>query len=325
MKKILSLIAAVAFVSGAAFAGNVTVLPVKADASYESFLPTVEMISKSAFSAAAQNSSADFGDAQVQITLMPLGSQVMLNAEVIVGGETKASSQQKAASMETIDEAITAAASALFPAAQASSVGSLNDANYAAQPAPAPAPVQQEPVQAQAAPANDDAAYAAQRAENERVLSKSRTAAFGTFRLGGGYWHDFDGEGQASLNVTWGRLWEVTAHGGVTLLTQLVMPINWSDDGFWQHFITIGGRYYFTTNDTAPYVGGGIGLGYSYNGYRSRNNWAWGLPLTGYAGTVLFRSSSIQLDIALTYSVLWDIDGWVNPNASAGLQLGLNY
>ena len=140
MKKILSILAAVALVSGAAFAGNVTVLPVKADASYESFVPTVEMISKSAFSAAAQNSSADFGDAQVQITLMPLGSQVMLNAEVIVGGETKASSQQKAASMETIDEAISAAASALFPAAQDSSDGSLNDAGYAAQPAPAACP-----------------------------------------------------------------------------------------------------------------------------------------------------------------------------------------
>ena len=324
MKKILSILAAVALVSGAAFAGNVTVLPVKADASYESFVPTVEMISKSAFSAAAQNSSADFGDAQVQITLMPLGSQVMLNAEVIVGGETKASSQQKAASMENIDEAITAAASALFPAAQASSVGSLNDAGYAAQPAPAPQPAAQ--------PAPNQAEYdqarmqqEAQRAENERVLTKSRTAAFGTFRLGGGYWHDYDGDGQGALAFTWGRLWEVTAHGGVSLLTQLVMPINWSDDGFWQHFITIGGRYYFATEDTAPYLGGGLGLGYSYNGYRSRNNWAWGLPLSGYAGLVLFRSSSIQLDLAFTYSVLWDIEGWKNPNASAGFQIGLNY
>jgi len=109
------------------------------------------------------------------------------------------------------------------------------------------------------------------------------------------------GTTQLSYDLALGHYWEVAPQAAIKLLVDGVASGSFSTYIF---FAQLGLNYYFTDASTAPYVGAGLGFGFSWSGASSATT------IGGFAGDLglgcqFFRTSSTQLDLFLGYTTIF--------------------
>lgn len=236
----------------------------------------------------------------LQVTLLSLGNSVIVVGEFQKKGEPIASAKLKAENPEELDvviERVVRGALASESAEQNSEVGKISES------------------------------------EEYEMLRRRGTLRYTTIGLGLGLWHPYDGDNgtdpSLSYLLRYGYIWEASPHGAITLITNF--GFNFEDNWSIQETFLIGGRYHITASSVSPYVGGGIGLGYSlfhgedeygdseiYGGY--------GFAFAASVGVVFFRTSTTQLDVGINYDVV--LGGFAfNEDASGklGLYFAVNF
>lgn len=129
-----------------------------------------------------------------------------------------------------------------------------------------------------------------------RVLSKSFTylgfgpAAFQNM-----------GVSQLAYDIALGHYWEVAPQAAIKLMLDGVFSGSFSTYIF---FAQLGLNYYLTDESTAPYVGAGVGFGFSWSGASSATT------IGGFSGDLgvgcqFFRTSSTQLDLFGGYTTIF--------------------
>jgi hypothetical protein len=123
---------------------------------------------------------------------------------------------------------------------------------------------------------------------------------------------------QLSYDFAIGYIWGVAPQWDVKILADTVVS------GDWRTSLAsglLGLNYYFTDEDSAPYVTGGLGFG------LSATNASNATTIGGFAGNIglgyeLFRTSSTQFDIAITYNSIFGNNTIGSPGFTA-LRIGV--
>jgi hypothetical protein len=121
-----------------------------------------------------------------------------------------------------------------------------------------------------------------------------------------------------SYDLALGHLWEVSSQAAIKLLANAV-----GSGDFKTYFMMaqLGLNYYFTDEDIAPYIGGGLGFGLSWSGNSNATT------LGGFAGNLglgyeFFRTSSTQFDVFAGYSAIFGNNSIGMPGYY-GLRIGI--
>lgn len=232
----------------------------------------------------------------LEVTLMSLGSSVIVIGEYQKKGEPISSAKLKAESPDELDvviERVVRGALANESAEQNSEVGKIAES------------------------------------EEYEMLRRRGTLRYTTIGLGLGLWHPYDSDNGAEASLSYllryGYIWEASPHGAITLITNF--GFNFEDNWSIQETFLIGGRYHITASSVSPYIGGGIGLGYSvFYGEdefgRSEVYGGYGFAFAASAGIVFFRTSTTQLDVGINYDVV--LGGFAFDEDASG-KLGLYF
>ena len=129
-----------------------------------------------------------------------------------------------------------------------------------------------------------------------RVLSLN-TTYFG-FGIGGFTNEDVT---KTAYDFALGYNWEVTSHAAIRVLAEGAFAGNFKTT---MDLGTLGLNYFFTHQDTSPYVGGGLGYGASASS-ESKATTVGGFAGAVSVGVMLFRTSSTHFDFNLSYSTIF--------------------
>ena len=246
------------------------------------------------------NSPVDNSKYTLDVKFLALGSSVVVVGEYQKKGEPIASAKLKAENPEELDvviERVVRGALANESAEQNSEVGKIAES------------------------------------EEYEMLRRRGTLRYTTIGLGLGLWHPYDGDNGAEASLSYllryGYIWEASPHGAITLITNF--GFNFEDNWSIQETFLIGGRYHITASSVSPYIGGGIGLGYSVFYGEDKNGdskvyGGYGFAFAASAGVVVFRTSTTQLDVGINYDVVLGGFGF-NEDASGkvGLYFAVNF
>jgi hypothetical protein len=123
---------------------------------------------------------------------------------------------------------------------------------------------------------------------------------------------------QLAYDLALGYVWGVAPQWDVRALADFVVAGDWRTS-----LISglLGLNYFFTDQDSAPYVTGGLGFGVAATNASSATT------IGGFAGNIglgyqLFRTSSTQFDIALTYNSVFGNNTIGSPGFEA-LRVGI--
>ena len=127
------------------------------------------------------------------------------------------------------------------------------------------------------------------------------------------------------FNLHYGRIWEMGAYGAITLMntTEFSLGDHWQ----WSEISRIGGRVYFADAVFAPFLGGGIGLGFQLDGHYDDfdEKFAIGFAFGAEAGVTIFRTSSVQLEIGCSYDSVLDYLDWDRRFGSFNFYIAINH
>lgn len=254
----------------AAFAANVQVLPVETG-SADIDGRSAEMLVRSAVKSSGNN-VAESSNEQLQVSLMSMGSAVVVVGEYSKDGEVVASSKLKAERVEDLDIAIMRVVGAV-----------LEDSS----------------------PESNDEVGQLTKRDQVALVERRRSRSYNTFGFGPGFWHNMEDDTEFAYAFRYGRIWEVGWYGAITLTSYT----SFSTGTFQLHeALLLGGRYMFTASSVSPYVGAGLGFGYSYDGHEDSHGdeygGGYGFAWNAGAGVVLFRTSDLQLDLGLNYDMI---------------------
>ncbi|MCF0216230.1 MAG: hypothetical protein HUK21_07125 [Fibrobacteraceae bacterium] len=327
MKKILS---SLLFLAVFGFSAEVQVLnPSGAD-----FSPDAPDMVKTIVRAAIQqtgNTPVDgFADVQARTNLMTLGSSIVVVCEQVVNGTVVGSGKEKAATLDDIDVAIEIAVKSAF----ANSVQSGDGAAYA------PAAASTSEPEVVAVYYVDKSGSGSGEDPNDNFAHKRPTRNYVSYGLGIAAWHNWDEgsyhEGDTkykNVKMDWdqafvfhyARIFEVAPIAAITIVNN--MNISFSDYFQWHETFLIGGRFFFSSGAVTPYVGAGIGLGMQTDERMSDDNdFAIGMAAGAEVGIILFRNSSVQLEIGGAWDALWDgFDSFDHRFGAGSAYVAINY
>lgn len=254
----------------AAFAANIQVLPVETG-SADIDDRSAQMLVRSAVKSSGHN-VAETSNEQLQVSFMTMGSAVVVVGEYSKDGEVVASSKLKAERVEDLDIAVLRVVGAV-----------LEDSS----------------------PQENEEVGQLTKHDQVAIVERRRSRSYNTFGFGPGIWHNMEDDGEFDYAFRYGRIWEVGLSGAITLTSYT----SFSTGTFQLHeALLIGGRYMFSPSSFSPYVGAGLGFGYSYDthedDYGDEYGSAYGFAWNAGAGVVLFRTSDIQLDLGVNYDMI---------------------
>lgn len=245
------------------------------------------LVTSAVSNAGGQVSENESGaDYSLRTELVKLGQSYVLSVSKIKKGEVAFASRQKAATVEDLDDAADRAVRAAIiatPAKKDTRVGEVK--------------------------ANQEDQL------RRRILSRSSTY----FGFGPAGFTNM-GVTQLSYDVAIGHLWEVTPNAAIRVLANGVAS---ADLKTYFMMAQLGLNYYFTDEDSAPYVSAGLGFGGS--GSATSN----ATTIGGFAGTLglgyeFFRTSSTQFDTFLGYSTIFG-NNTIGAPGYFGLRIGVMF
>ena len=222
-------------------------------------------VSNAGGEAADSESKADF---TLKTDLVRLGQAYVLSVTRYQGGKAIYSSRQKASSVEQLDDAADRAVRAAMlskPAKKDLRVGEVK------------------------------------RSEEDEMRRRIFSRSFTYFSFGPAGFNNMGIPSQLAYDLGLGHFWEVTPNAAITL-----MATGTASGDLKTYFVLgqLGLRYYFTDEDFAPYVGGGLGFGGSASASSSATT------IGGFGGSIglgmlFFRTSSTQFDVYASYSSIF--------------------
>lgn len=309
------------FIAMSSFAADVQILlPTGADFSADA-PAVVSTIVRSAVQETGNTPVESPSNLQIRTSLMTLGNSIVVVCEQLDNGAIVGSGKEKAASINDIDFAIEAAVKKAFSAPSQNSNSSVKETQ----------------VMVVVADEKEDAQVTN---EKDSFVNKTPTRNYNSYGLGVAFWHNWgdavidsstnkksDRDFAVSYSFRWARVWEATSVGAIILQNYLNFSF---DDEFQLHEVMlIGGRYYFSTDAIAPYIGAEFGLGYQIDEHYDSDHDGWaayGFAAGFDAGVVFFRTSSVQLEFGMHYDLMWDGFKSISQNYGAGTAyLAVNY
>ncbi len=156
---------------------------------------------------------------------------------------------------------------------------------------------------------------------------------FRSWGIGMSTWHnwrneDHDRDWDLALLLHHARIWEMTSHGSITFMVNANFGY---DEAFESQGVAVlGGRYFFLNDIYSPYVGAGLGLGLQYDGHLSKSKnfidkAAFGFAGNFEAGVVVFRTTTTQLDLGISYNVLLNVFAPSHIYGAFNFFLAINY
>ncbi|MCF0220780.1 MAG: hypothetical protein HUK19_00655 [Fibrobacter sp.] len=156
---------------------------------------------------------------------------------------------------------------------------------------------------------------------------------FSSWGIGMSIWHNWrdgnhDRDWDLALLLHHARIWEMTSHGSITFIVNANFGY---DEAFETQGIgVLGGRYFFLNDIYSPYVGAGLGLGLQYDGHSSSSHnfvdkAAFGFAGNFEAGIVVFRTTTTQLDLGISYNVMLNVFAPSHIYGSFNVFLAINY
>lgn len=156
---------------------------------------------------------------------------------------------------------------------------------------------------------------------------------FRSWGIGMSTWHnwrseDHDRDWDLALLLHHARIWEMTSHGSITF--EVNANFGYDEAFESQGIAVLGGRYFFLNDIYSPYVGAGLGLGLQYDGHLSESKSfidkaAFGFGGNFEAGIVVFRTTTTQLDLGISYNVLLNVFAPDHIYGAFNFFLAINY
>ena len=280
MKKFLLL-----FLTSLAFAGKIEIASIDA-ANSGVDTKTIEMLVRDAIVQQGETLTAE-ADRKLRVSLMPLGSSIIVYAEIENDGTIENSSKMKAENPDELDvviERVVKAALANTASTETEEVGKISEK------------------------------------EQTELEARKGTFVYRHVGLGPSFWHNMDGEHLLGLELNYGRIWEASPQGAITFMDY--NSISFGDDWIWHTTILIGGRYYFNASRISPYFGLGLGIGFASGSFEDSDIWGFAGGVS--TGVVFFRTSETQLELGLSYDCLLDGFGISGASSKLGVFVGLN-
>lgn len=119
-------------------------------------------------------------------------------------------------------------------------------------------------------------------------------------------------------NFIVGYSWEIPS-------SSAIVKINWdfASDRF--NILSLSGNYYFRDTDVSPFVGGGLGYGSAITDSTLFNSKSTsGFFASAYGGLQFFRTSKINIDLAVAYHYMMSKNDFGNPSL-LGFRLGIYF
>lgn len=315
MKKFIVALFSLAVTS---FAANVQILePTGADFSDDA--PTiVKSLLRAAVSKAGNTPVEDSSEVQLRTSIMTMGGYYLVVCDQVKAGAVVNSNKQKAAGLDDLDVAI-----------EKATVGALSDQTSASNadlvdgaPAESTAEAKKEPL-----PVNTSVITVEveeKPAEPKNFNERKPTRNYKGYGLGASFWYNYShsymdknddgddvrvkegGDVDVAYAFRFAYIWETAWSGAI--LFQSHTNVGFGDYFQLHEAASFGGRYYFGSTGVAPFVGGGIGLGFQIDTHYEHLSEIVGYGLVAEVdmGLVLFRTSSVQLETGFHYDLLWD-------------------
>jgi hypothetical protein len=231
---------------------------------------------------AATEGTADY---ILRPSLVRLGHAFILTVAKVKNGAVVASAQQKAMTVEELDDASNRAVRAVMLETQTKPDLRVGEVK----------------------PREEDQL-------RRRILSRNTTyLGFGPATL------QNLGYNKLAYDFGVGRYWEVTPQSMIKLIGNGVLSSNWK---VYYFSALLGLNYFLSDQDSAPYVTAGFGYGFAGSGKSTPATSIGGFAMDIGAGLQFFRTSSTQLDISVIYSMIFGNDTIGAPGFT-GVRLGI--
>ena len=319
MKKIIAVLFSLAALS---FAANVQILEPSGADFADDAPTTVKSLLRAAVSLSGNTPVEDSAEIQLRTSIMTMGGYYLVVCDQVKAGAIVNSNKQKAAGLNDLDVAI-----------EKATVGALSDQTSASNadlvdgaPADSAAAAKKEPL-----PVNTSVVtveYEEKPADPKDFNERKPTRNYKGYGLGASFWYNYKHSYQDTQKNEDGDEEEVTVKEGgdvdvayafrfayiwETVWAGAILFQSHTNFGFGDYFqmheaATFGGRYYFGSNGVAPFIGGGIGLGFQIDTHYEHLSEIVGYGFVAEAdlGLVIFRTSSVQLETGFHYDILWD-------------------
>ena len=319
MKKIIAVLFSLAALS---FAANVQILEPSGADFADDAPTTVKSLLRAAVSLSGNTPVEDSSEIQLRTSIMTMGGYYLVVCDQVKAGAIVNSNKQKAAGLNDLDVAI-----------EKATVGALSDQTSASNadlvdgaPADTAAAAKKEPL-----PVNTSVVtveYEEKPADPKDFNERKPTRNYKGYGLGASFWYNYKHSYQDIQKNEDGDEEEVTVKEGgdvdvayafrfayiwETVWAGAILFQSHTNFGFGDYFqmheaATFGGRYYFGSNGVAPFIGGGIGLGFQIDTHYEHLSEIVGYGFVAEAdlGLVIFRTSSVQLETGFHYDILWD-------------------
>ena len=273
------------FLASALFAKDVQIV-VEMDGDVAS--PTT--VKKLVRDAVVQNgdSPVEESNNKLNVSLMPLGSSIIVVGELEKNGKAKNSTKLKAESAEELDFIIDRVVAAALKSENANSneeIGKITE---------------QEKVE---------------------VVERKGVHKYKSVGIGPALWHDTHGKAKFLFAFDVKVIFEVAPQWAILMQGDYAFNI----DPLINHMdFVVGPRYYFTATRFSPFVGLGFGVGAFLHDISDQDRHSFGFAGSAQAGLVMFRTSAAQLEVGLHYGYILDGFDPSEGAGKAGLYMGLN-
>jgi hypothetical protein len=271
------------------FSGEIQVLPVQGAGISAELQKTAESLVRMSVTTAGYTCDSTARPLQLKVSLVKLEQTVIVSAEKIEKGKTVFTTRLKAAAVDELDVVIGRAVS-----------GALSGV---------------------AATENEEIGKVTQ-TETKDMQTRKEVQTYRVFGAGFAAYH---GMPIRKINLAYelhgGYIWEVGRHfAPMATIAGSFLSAEFGCD----FEMLIGGRWLFSTGRNSPYAGAGFGYGLASS---HKDIWTTISGLTGNfnAGCVLFRTSKVQADVGLQYTIIKDDRGNGSPVGRFSLVCGANF
>jgi len=158
---------------------------------------------------------------------------------------------------------------------------------------------------------------------------------FRSLGIGACVWHNYHDrksnpkkDWDQGLAIHYARIWEMTTHGAITFINN--SSVSYEElDANWQTHTTalIGGRFFFADKVFSPFLGAGLGVGLQIDGHFDNftDGFAVGPAGALEGGLIIFRTSTTQLELGVSYDVLLDGFDFGRHFGSFDFYVAINY